>query len=254
MNPEQVKELIRSELQTINQSIANLSNQYKELKDSVSVLSGKYDAFLEGTKTSNSKLQHQARDISLIKQDLTIIDKRAVEALDEIEDLAQYIRRDCLEISGIQVDESTYAEDIVEAVGEAIGIEIDNDDISIAHQIPTYNQKSPPKVIVKFAHRKTRNKFYERRRNLSKKKAKDLPNLNLTSDAYIYISESLTPKRKFLFSEVNKVKKRLRWKFIWSNNGKIYLKQNERSRTYTFNKIDDLENFNSNHRLDDPTT
>lgn len=251
MNLEQVKKIIQQELDPINQSIKDLLKKYQELSNSVNVFSGKYDELLNQTKTSNSQFQRQARDITLIKQDLTIIDKRAVEALDEVDNLAQYIRRDCLEISGIQVNDDTSAEEIVESVGEAIGIDINRDDISIAHPIPSYNPKTPPKVIVKFTQRKTRNKFYEKRKNLAKKKAKDLPNLDLASNTDIYISESLTPKRKKLFSEVNKTKKRFKWKFIWTYNGKIFMKQKEGSRTYSFENIEDLGEFKNKHQVHD---
>jgi len=241
--------MIKEELHPIHVKIEDISKKYQELKASIEVFSGKYDTLLNDIKTTNSNFQQQARDIKLIKQDLSIIDKRAVEALDEVEELGQYIRRDCLEISGIQADHNNSAEEIVKAVGEAIGVVVHSDEISIAHQIPTYNPRSPPKVIVKFTHRKTRNKFYEKRKNLFKKKAKDLPNLNISSQANVYISESLTPKRKKLFSEVNKTKKYLKWKYIWSNNGKIYIKKSEKSQTYTFNKIEDLEDFKKDNHL-----
>ena len=51
----------------------------------------------------------------------------------------------------------------------------------------------------------------------------------------IYISESLTPKKKKLFGSVNKLKKELKWKFIWTNHGRIYLKKGEDTQTH---KID----------------
>ena len=55
------------------------------------------------------------------------------------------------------------------------------------------------------------NKFYSNRRKLARKKAKDLPNLNLSSEADVFISESLTPFKKKLY-DVNKVKTKLKWK------------------------------------------
>ena len=74
-------------------------------------------------------------------------------------------------------------------------------EISIAHQIPTYKEDAPPKIIVKFARRDIRNKFYGSRRKLANEKIQDLPDLNLTSTENVYISESLTPDKMELFSE-----------------------------------------------------
>ena len=45
------------------------------------------------------------------------------------------------------------------------------------------------------------------------------------SDKKVYISESLIPSKKKLFGVFNKLRKKLQWKYIWSNNGRIYLKQ-----------------------------
>ena len=75
------------------------------------------------------------------------------------------------------------------------------EEISIARQIPTYKKDAPPKVIVKFARRDIRNRFYGSRRKLGNKKIQDLPDLNLTSTKNVYISEPLTPYKMQLFSE-----------------------------------------------------
>ena len=100
-----------------------------------------------------------------------------------------------------------------------IGIPLQDNDISIAHPIPTYKVGAPPKLIVKFTRRSVRDKFYLNRRKLARKKAKDLPNLNLSSEADVFVSESLTSFKKKLFGDVNKVKKHLKWKYIWTYKG-----------------------------------
>ena len=51
------------------------------------------------------------------------------------------------------------------------------------------------------------------------KSLKDLEVGSLDLTKKVYISESLTPTRKKLFGSLNKLKKDLRWKFIWTNNG-----------------------------------
>ena len=81
---------------------------------------------------------------------------------------------------------------------------------------------------MKFTRRSERNTFYSNRRKLANKKARDLPDLDLPeSDANIFISESLTPYKKKLFGNVNKEKKRLKWKFIWNFSGRIFISKNE---------------------------
>ena len=62
----------------------------------------------------------------------------------------------------------------------------------------------------------------------------------------IYISESLTPKKKKLFGSVNKLKKELKWKFIWTNHGRIYLKKGEDMETHKIDSLEGFENFKKN--------
>ena len=240
---EQVKELIVKEITPLKLKINVLTGKFEELSKTVKFLSEKYDDLLTQIQTSNGAVKRHAADLSGIKQDLKIIDKRAVEALDEVDELAQYVRRDCLEISGVKATDESTSESVVQAVGQAIGTPLTTDDISIAHPIPSYKTSAPPKIIVKFTRRKTRNKVYENRRKLYKKRAMDLPGLETNSGSQVFITESLTPKRKKFFGEINKVKKSLRWKYIWTYNGRIFIKEKENSKSYSFGNEEDLAKF-----------
>ena len=61
-------------------------------------------------------------------------------------------------------------------------------------------------------------------------------------------SESLTPTRKKLFGEVNKERKRLKWKHIWTQNGRIFTKETDASRSFSFISYEDLAKFKSSPR------
>ena len=157
--------------------------------------------------------------------------------------MAQYLRRDCLEISGIPLSEDYSTNDIVIAVGKAINVPVKQEDVSTSHLLPSYNSDAPPKIIVKFTRRDVRNVFYANRRQIFKIRTNALPDLGVTDQENIYISESLTPFKKKLFGEVNKVKKRLRWKHIWTQNGRIFVKETERTKPVYIDSYIDLEAF-----------
>ena len=70
----------------------------------------------------------------------------------------------------------------------------------------------------------------------------------MDSASPVFILESLTPYKKKLFGKVNKLKKHLKWKFIWTHNGKIFLKEAETSSSVTFVSFVDLAKFEENHR------
>ena len=131
-----------------------------------------------------------------------------------------------------------------------IGVPLQDNDISIAHPIPTYKVGAPPKLIVKFTRRSVRDKSYLNRRKLARKKAKfkDLPNLNLSSEADVFVSESLTSFKKKLFGDVNNLKKHLKWKYIWTHNGRIFIREDENKPCFSFeHAAEDLHKFNLEH-------
>ena len=57
----------------------------------------------------------------------------------------------------------------------------------------------------------------------------------------IYINESLTFHRKRLLCKVNEFKRKNNWKYVWTMNGKIYLRESDNTRAYEFFSIDQFE-------------
>ena len=137
-----------------------------------------------------------------------------------------------------------------------MGLELDDSDISIAHPLPTFSDVKDDKVIVKFTRRETRNEFYSKWKSVAGRKASTFDSFKehdlAGAEKKVYIGESLTPFRKF--GAVNKIKKKLEWKFIWTNNGRIYLKQSDSSCSYTFVSGSDLNNFETKMKLPETDT
>ena len=77
---EQVKELITKELAPINHEIKALTEKYKELRKSMNYFSDKYDDLLKQIKSTNGAVQNHGLQLNALKQDLKIIDQRAVES------------------------------------------------------------------------------------------------------------------------------------------------------------------------------
>lgn len=247
---EQVKKLIKQELAPVQAKLGELASRFGELEKAANFLSSGYDSILkqlqdtnQQVRTANQKFKTQSSEIAALKDETKNLEKNAHDAAFQLDEIAQYIRRDCLEVTGVKASEECTADAIVKSVGELIGVPLEDNDISIAHPIPTYSEVAAPKLIVKFMRRSVRNKVYSSRRKLVKKKAKDLPNLGLAFEDDLYISESLTQTRKKLFGEVNKMKKQLKWKFIWTFNGRIFIRKADGEQAHAFDCQEDLEKF-----------
>lgn len=70
-----------------------------------------------------------------------------------------------------------------------------------------------------------------------------IPDLG-SAESKAYISESLTRYKKGLLGEVNKVMKRIRWKHIWTQNSRIYVKESDKSAV-VIDSYKDLNEFKS---------
>ena len=110
---EQVKNLLKQELSPINAKLDGLTTKLSDIDSAVTFLSGKYDALLNQLKDTNRKINSHASDVAKVKENLKEIGKLAYSASSEVEQIAQYLRRDCLEITGIATNEECSAEAII---------------------------------------------------------------------------------------------------------------------------------------------
>ena len=120
------------------------------------------------------KLNQQSKSIDAVKVEVDKVKKCATDAMSQIEEIAQYVCRDCLEILGIKPSAECTCEKIATSIGAVIGVPTVKEEISIAHQIPAFKEDALLKIIVKFTRRDTRNRFYGSRRKLANKKIQDL--------------------------------------------------------------------------------
>ena len=100
-----------------------MSETFEELNNAVKFLSGKYDELLDQIKSTNKSVQSQSTNIKRNTDDLKEINERYLQATSQIEDLSQYLRRDCLEITGIKKKECS-TDAIVKSIGTAIGVPV----------------------------------------------------------------------------------------------------------------------------------
>ncbi|XP_070573064.1 uncharacterized protein [Ptychodera flava] len=149
----------------------------------------------------------------------------------------QYSRRNNIEIHGIPQRNGEDTNDIVVRVAAAVGVDITPSDIDISHCLPsrqnqTQQRHQTPAIIVKFVRRSVRNSIYYARKNLRGQTPNQI-RVGDNNTNNIYINENLTPPMKRLFHQVNERRKQLKWRFIWTSNGKIFTRKDETSEVIT---------------------
>ena len=168
----------------------------------------------------------------------------------KIDDQEQYMRRDCVEIKGVPAREEESTNDIVVQIADLMGVELDESDISISHRLPANKQwtdsegvthpPSPPSIIAKFVRREIKDSFYDSRYKLKEFSSVDLEGLRSADKYNLYVSESLTQVRKKLYKSALKVKKELKFKYLTTSNGRIYLKEDKGKKAFLINNESDF--------------
>lgn len=229
------KEII-AEVHIIKTNLDALNDRCMNIEKSQPFLSDKYDQVIQSLQ--NTKKQIRITESNIKKQDDAIYSNQ--EGIDELfgmmDELQQYSRRDCLEITGIPKLPNEQPNNLISEVGALVGVEINSDDISIAHRLPD-SKNGKDRIIVKFLRRGKKDDIYKIRKKLTKKTIKDLPSVTAMIEETdiqskrIFINESLTPYRRKLLGMINTFKKENNFKFLWTVNGKIFLKEQETSNT-----------------------
>ena len=211
-----IKKEICSELADVKRDLIKLSSKCDEIEQSQNFLSDQYDTILQTLQTSNLSIQSAEKDIQHLQHQISDNEKLTTMQDEQIDDIQQYLRRDCVEIIGIPVTSQDNAKSIAMEVGDLMGVRVDENDISTAHRLPA-SKNVINRIIVKFVNRDKRNEFYKNRRLLIDKSPKDLP---LISDEInnrsgkIHINESLTTYRKKLFGQINSFRKQQNYKYL----------------------------------------
>ena len=170
----------------------------KMSKDEVIALTLEYQAKFNSTVATIADLKS---DFRRLESELSISRSVNSKLCDRVTSLerscwanSQYIRRECLEITGLPENiENRNLEDLTLKVLNEIGVNIDSRKVEDCHWIKF---QGPKKVIIKFSKLKNANKVRTKRKKL---KGKNLTSLGINKP--IYINDSLCTYYKKLWAK-----------------------------------------------------
>jgi hypothetical protein len=103
-------------------------------------------------------IQNAEKDIKLLYEQSSS-NKEFISSYDEqIHEIQQYLRRDCVEITGIPVTSVDDPKILAKELGDLMEVQVDERDISTAHRLPA-SKKVKDRIIVKFVNRDKKNEF-----------------------------------------------------------------------------------------------
>ena len=214
-----------------------------DLKQSVDFVSAEFDSLTHRVSDVEEKCKDVLTENIFLKAEVLRLSNAIKQHSETMSNIEQCSWRDCIEISGIPEEPGEDTNELTIKVGSLMGLNIDKNDISVSHRLPTKGQlqscssrlrpragavsnavSQHPRIIVKFVRRDIKDVFYSGRRHSKDKTTRDI-GLSRSS-VNQYISESLTPRNRTLFNECLKFKKEHNYKYIWTQNGRIYLRRN----------------------------
>lgn len=217
-----------------------INQRLNSIEDSMNFINEQFEAM----RAKVASLEEENRGLKLengaLKSQLNVITDKLREHESMLDDQEQYLRRECVEIKGIPVQDDEDTNDIVIQVAQLAGVDVQDEDISISHRLPANNKAwkdndgvthppSPPIIIAKFVRRDLKDAIYRARFKLKDKTTRDLEGSTGADNNHIYLSESLTQTRKKLFKSCLKVKKEFKFAITSTSNGRIYFKKNKDS-------------------------
>ena len=251
MNPnnitiEDLKSILDEKLAPLRSEVSQLRSKVEETTKFLDLTNRNYEEIKSKVARYESERKELIAENKILKSTVQTLEDKAQRMKESINNMEQYSRRDCLELHGIPVradidDNREDTNKIVTKIGELMNVQIGDEDISISHRLPQskkyQGKRGEPPIIVKFTRREVKDRFYRARKKLRNITTQDL---GFESSKHIYVNESLTEQNKDLFKECVKVKKELQFTFIWTSNGKIYLRKNESSPVHHINTKADL--------------
>lgn len=173
------------------------------------------DQFSEEMQLLREELVRRDTEISELKTEVKDLRNKVDDLETHVDSISQFERRDTIIISGPALPQESQQENsvnlVVNTLKNTLKINIQDEDISVAHRLGAINQKHPRPVIVKL-------------RNRSQKY--DIIGACLKMKPDLYINESLTPNRLNLFKKMLAIRKQHRQKFsqCHTKDGKIIVK------------------------------
>ena len=218
----------------------------RETEKSVEFLSDQYDQL----NAFRNKAEKKLKEISEWLDNITY---RCQAISDAIDDIVDYSYQYNMKIVGVpEASEKESAEttaNLCLKLFHAFGVkDISMQDIDIAHRVSSRRDTNRPKardtnrpkaIICKFVRRMAKEKVMSARNEVKKIQPSQL-GLQTELISRLGLYDHLSPRLQTLFYEAKKYKIANEYKFCWTKNGAVFLRESDTSHIKRLNKLQDL--------------
>lgn len=219
-------------------SSANLSGEMLSLANIIcKAIQTQFDSYLS---KFDSLCTAKDKQIEKLESKVSFLENKITQMESNIDDIDQYERRDTVIISGPVLPEESAMENssdlIVNTIKHHLHVNMSHSDINIAHRLGPKTQDKKRPIIVKLQNRA---------------KKTELVQACITLKPQLHINESLTPKRRSIYSVIRKIRAQHKHLFqqCYTSDGKIVVKLKNSSVKHIITSEQALSTFLDNHPI-----
>lgn len=215
---------IVSRLNSIEKRIDSIDSKFESIDSKISSLEN-------SLQYHSDTVDGLLSDVSALKSDMSVMKSMQ----DSLKDIDLETAGKCIEIQGLPSSHSENRLDIVKAIGNLVECPITNENIDYVYRNKRGN------IVAKFIQTHKRNALLEKAKSKSKAQpimAKDIG--YRMSPNRIYVNEFLLYDTRELFYKVRLFQKQYNYKYSWTTNQKVFLREKEGSSALRINSLKDL--------------
>lgn len=227
---------IKTSVHKLTATQEKLQQEVSSLKESMQFSSEEYDKF----KVTLQEVSAETKKIDQCERKIELLRRENDDLRNEVNSQHQRERLLNLELVGIPEDKNEIVEDIILHLAKHIGVDLTRENIISANRVsPKVRVQGRPRVIVtKLSSRLLKDNIL----SASRKRRTLSTDIGIHGDPKtIFVNEHLTPYNKQLLRKVKEAAKHKHYLFIWTKNGRIFVRKGDTFPALQISSEEDLK-------------
>lgn len=238
---------INETLSSILKEMKIMRSEIGDVKTSIQFTSDQYDALMLEVRELTKIKKENSIKIEQLEIENRELKKEMGKFQNKLNDLEQYGRRNNVEVHGIDEKEGEDVTKLIIELGANLNFKAEElkGQIEAAHRLKPKKVDNKPRtrpapIIVRFLSRVTQENWMAKHKT-------GLASFNIIeggSQTDIYISENLTAENRHLAYLARKAGRELRFKYVWTKYGTVFMRKDEKSRVLKIDSEEDIPKSN----------
>lgn len=230
-------QLFREELQEIRREIREFRGEFFELRASLPLITARMDDIDRRLDDVEERMAANVTD-SAVK----MLEEAVANLQSELHDRDQERLDNDVLITNVAEGAGESVLHVVNAISSKLGVKLDERDIVCAERLGMRREGGRPRsIMVRLARRVTRNELLRAARV---RRGATTADCGLAGEARpFYINERLTRRNQELFQKVRERCRLASWRFVWTRDGRIFVRRAEGAHSHRIRRETDIHNI-----------